>query len=227
MKSFLLFALLIQAGLHASAGELLTNCAHFSNAPKWLSLNRVNRAAEPVENFMEWSTRRVEVEWFTDQAAFERAHGMGPAALAVTFRGQNKMILGPRVTEKNFEKIFGHELVHVISSQKYKDAIPTWLEEGVANYISKNGAVDYKSLVKVELGDIAGFSHPMMGDAAMIHTRYQASQALTEMIASKCDFRNLLRLSVERKMQDYLANICRISDINSAFKKWVQDKGKS
>jgi hypothetical protein len=46
------------------------------------------------------------------------------------------------------------------------------------------------------------------------------------MLASKCDFINLLRMSVQRKMEDYLANICRTTDINADFKKWLAQKTK-
>lgn len=225
MKKLNLCLLLVLFAISASAEELLTNCAYFKNAPKWLNLSRVNKVAEPIENLMEWSIRRVEVTWYQDQATFERAHSLGPAALAVSLRGQNKILLGPRVNESNFNQIFGHELVHTISAQKYKQAIPSWLEEGIANYISKNGTVNYKVLANFEFKDVSELSHPIAGNPSMIHVRYQASQALTEMIASKCEFRNLLRLSVGRKMQDYLENICRISDINTSFKAWLKSKG--
>ncbi len=227
MKNLILFSVLLLGSSSAFSEELLTNCAHFQNAPKWLTLNRVNKVTEPVENLMEWSTRRVEVVWYQDQSAFEKAHGAGPAAAAVSLRGKNKILLGPKVTETNFNQIFGHELVHVISAQKYKEAIPSWLEEGVANYISKNGTVNYKNLSSLNFNDVNELSHPMLGNANLIQGRYQASQALTEMIASKCEFRNLLRLSVGRKMQDYLENICRIKDINAEFKKWLKTKSGS
>jgi hypothetical protein len=224
MKKFFLLAILLTFSSTVFSAELLTNSAHFANAPSWLTLNRVNKVAAPIENFMEWSTHRVEVIWYQDQAAFEKAHSVGPAALAVSLRGQDKILLGPRVTEKNFDPVFGHELVHVISSQKYKDAIPSWLEEGIANFVSKNGSVDYRALGKTTIKDVNELAHPMYGEAAMIHSRYQASQALAEMIASHCDLRGLLRLSVQRKLQDYLENICRISNINSSFQKWIKEK---
>lgn len=224
MKIFILFSFLLFCSSSAFSQELLTNCARFQNAPKWLTLNRVNKVAEPIENLMEWSIRRVEVIWYQDQSTFEQAHGLGAAASAVSLRGKNKILLGPQVTEQNFNQIFGHELVHVVSAQKYKTAIPSWLEEGVANYISKNSKVNYQALSKLDIKDVNELSHPMLGNANMIQIRYQASQALTEMIASKCEFRNLLRLSVGRKMQDYLENICRISDLNAEFKKWVKIK---
>ena len=176
---------------------------------------------------MEWSTRRVEVIWYEDQASFSNAHKLGPAPIAVAIRGENKILLGPHVTEKNFDPVFGHELAHVISAQKYKDAIPPWLEEGMANFVAKAGKVDYHSLKQFKFSDVNELAHPIKGDFAMIQSRYQASQALAEMISSKCDFRNLLRLSVQRKLQDYLGNICRITDLNSSFQKWIQEKSGS
>lgn len=220
------FAVVTSWSWNAHSTELLTNSARFTNPPKWLTLSRVNKAAQPIESFMEWSTRRVEVTWYSDQAAFEKAHKLGPAAVAVAIKGQNKILLGPKVTEKNFNQVFGHELVHIISAQKYKDAIPPWLEEGAANFISKNGRVDYLQLSQYEMSDYRELAHPMRGSAENASSRYQASQALAEMIASKCDFRNLLRLSVQRKLEDYLNNICRISDVNASYKKWVMEKAR-
>lgn len=224
MKQIFLFLLLTASAPLALGAELLTNCAHFANAPTWLTLNRVNKVAAPIENFMEWGTRRVEVIWYQDQDSFVKAHSLGPAPIAVAIRGENKILLGPRVTEKNFDPVFGHELAHVISAQKYKDAIPSWLEEGMANYVAKAGKVDYHALGHYKFADVSELAHPIKGDVAMIQTRYQASQALAEMLSSKCDFRNLLRLSVQRKLQDYLGNICRITDVNASFRQWIQDK---
>ncbi len=68
----------------ANSAELLTNCARFNEAPKWLSLSRVNRVADNVSRIMEWDIRRVEVRWYQNQKDFEKAHSLGPMALAVT-----------------------------------------------------------------------------------------------------------------------------------------------
>jgi hypothetical protein len=54
--------------------------------------------------------------------------------------------------------------------------------------------------------------------------RYKASQAFAEMLAGKCDLQNLIRLSVERKMEDYMATYCEIKDLNQAFRDWVKKK---
>lgn len=205
------------------AAELLSNAAHFSDAPAYVTLTRVNKIADKVQNFMEWSIRRVEVEWYKDQGSFSRAQSLGPMAVAVSLRDRNRILLGPRVTTENFDTVFAHELVHVISYQKYKDAIPRWLEEGLANHIAQSSKVDYKWLRKQQQpGKIQDLVHPFSGSVDRIHFHYMASQALAEMISSKCSMRDLLRLSVGRKLEDYLENICRIKDINVEFAKWIQ-----
>lgn len=209
----------------AQGEELLTNCARFNNPPKWLNRSRVNRVADNVTRIMEWNIRRVEVVWYQTPKEFQAAHKLGPLAMAVTQRESNRILLGPRVVESNFDRVFAHELVHITSEQKYKGAIPKWLEEGVANYVAQFGKVDYVKMSKRPLPEnVTNVSHPMKGSEDEILNNYQISQALTEMIASRCDFRNLLRLSVQRKMEDYLENICKISNINESFKKWVADQ---
>lgn len=222
MKFLFLFIFISTISLSA---ELLTNCAHFNDAPKWVNLSRVNRIADSVSHIMEWDIRRVEVQWFQNQKDFENAHSLGPMALAITKRNANRILLGPKVTDVNFDRVFGHELVHITSAQKYKDAIPKWLEEGMANHIAKFGKVDYIAMSKRPLPkDITKMIHPMSGSEQDILNHYSLSQALTEMLSSRCDFRNLLRLSVQRKMEDYLDKVCRISDINQTFQKWVKDQ---
>jgi hypothetical protein len=220
----LILPLVFLAG-QAWTADLLTNCAHFTNPPKWLNLSRVNRVAEAVTRTMEWDVRRVQVQWYHTQKEFEAAHSLGPLPMAVTQRSLNRIILGPKVVESNFDRVFAHELVHVSSEQKYKGAIPKWLEEGVANYVAQYSKVDYVSMNKRPLpADVTKMTHPMSGSEQDIINHYATSQAVTEMIASRCDFKNLLRLSVQRKMEDYLEKICKISDINQSFQKWVKDQ---
>tara|TARA_B110001454_G_scaffold219197_1_gene251420 strand:- start:10253 stop:10936 length:684 start_codon:yes stop_codon:yes gene_type:complete len=222
MKIYFFTLLFASTGFSA---DLLTNCARFNEAPKWLNLSRVNRIADSVTRIMEWDIRRVDVKWYQNQKEFEAAHSLGPMALAVTQRGQNRILLGPKVVDSNFDRVFGHELVHITSAQKYKDAIPKWLEEGMANHIANFGKVDYKSMAKLSLPkDVTKMTHPMKGNEQDILNHYTTSQALAEMLNARCDFRNLLRLSVQRKMEDYLEKVCRISDINQTFQKWVNDQ---
>lgn len=219
------FITLLLSSTTAFTAELLTNCAHFNDAPKWVHLSRVNHIADGVTRIMEWDIRRVQVIWYKTQKEFEAAHTLGPLAVAVTQRMSNKILLGPKVTDSNFDRVFGHELVHITSEQKYKGAIPKWLEEGVANYVAKFDPIDYVSLAKKPFPkDVTQMGHPMTGNETTILNNYTVSQALTEMLANHCDFRNLLRLSVQRKMENYLEKICRITNINHSYQKWVKDQ---
>jgi hypothetical protein len=231
MKSikFLLFSLSFTLVANPSqAAELLTNAAHFADAPKWVTSTRVNRIASQVQNMLEWDIHRVEVVFYKDAASFEKAHGLGPLPVAVSIRSGNRILIGPKVTDENFDGIFGHELVHVISYQKYKDAIPAWLEEGLANHVSQGAKVNYKWLATQPLPhSVEDLKHPFAGATEQVRYGYVASQALIEMIAAKCDLRNLLRLSVGRKMESYLDTYCNIKDLNAAFAKWVQDHAKN
>ncbi len=129
---------------------------------------------------------------------------------------------GPSVDDKDFDGVFGHELVHIILAQKYKEAIPPWFEEGLANHIAKFGNVDYNWLAKQKAPqDVRALSHPFKGLVVSARYHYQASQALAEMIGKKCDMENLLRLSVGKNLEDYLPTYCEIKDLNGEFKKWI------
>lgn len=221
---FSAFALLLIT-VPSPAAELLTNAALFVDPPKWLDSTRVNRVADDIQSTMEWSIRRVRVVWHADQAAFEKSHGLGPLPRAVADKNANVIHIGPAVNEKNFDSCFGHELVHIIAFQKYKQAIPAWLEEGLANDLARNGTVDYAWLARQELpADVRTLTHPFAGGDAGVRFHYQASQALAELLKAKCDFRNLLRLSVGEKMEPYIDRFCGIKDLSGALKSWVREK---
>ena len=82
------------------------------------------------------------------------------------------------------DHVIGHELVHVILRQKYKGAIPGWLEEGLANYTGKmGGKVDYKWLQTQPKVDVMTLSHPFSGSVGFRY-HYIASTGVMEMIAS-------------------------------------------
>jgi hypothetical protein len=230
MKSLFSFLLLACAPF-ALAKEITTNNIHMADAPAWLTQNRVEKIIDHIQMVLEWDIRRIEVYWYKDQASFEKAHGLGPVAMAVSKKGDSTIHLGPKVDSANFDPVFGHELVHIISGQKYKEAIPKWLEEGLANYLAKLGKVDYKYLASRPLpADVRTLTHPYNAVSVDgIHYHYVASQALTEMIAKKCDLHQLLQLSVgkskdchqETSMECYLDTYCDIKDLNAEYKKWV------
>ncbi len=209
--------------------DILTNAITTSKAPLWLRQPRIEKVTDRIQSELEWSIRRVEMRWYLTEGEFMKAHGLGPQAIAVTklFEGVSSIHMGPLVNTKNFDAVFGHELVHVIVNQKYKGAIPKWLEEGLANHLAKRGKVDYRWLAKQPFPeDVRGLAHPFQGSSSLINYRYMASQAFAEMLEKKCDLENLIRLSVQRKMEDYLVTYCGIKDLNLAFKDWVLKKSK-
>jgi hypothetical protein len=223
MSTILFFALFLSAGLHAK--EIDSNSVRMPNAPDWLTRNRVEAVTDRIQTALEWTIRKIEVSWYSDQGAFQKEHSLGPLAMAVSRKRDSTIHLGPNVTKANFDTVFGHELVHIILYQKYADAVPKWLEEGLANHLAKHGKVDYAWLgARPFPADVRQLLHPYKSSAEATRYHYMASQALIEMIAKKCDLTNLLRLSVGEKLESYLQTYCEITDINSAFKQWVKKR---
>jgi hypothetical protein len=208
----------------AFAAEILTNEVRMTGAPAWLKPARVDKVVAQIQRTLEWDIRRITVQWYGDQAQFEVVHGFGASVLAFARRSDGTVHVGPRVTTADFDSVFGHELVHVILGQKYKEAIPKWLEEGLANYIAKRGDVDYAWIATRLPPDLRAMGHPYRavssdGDSARAH--YQVSRAAVEMIASRCRLDDLLQLSVGKSLDAYLGTYCGISDLNADFRKWV------
>ncbi|MBI3544388.1 MAG: hypothetical protein HY075_14040 [Deltaproteobacteria bacterium] len=233
LSFLLLLSPSLSGGGAASAAELLTNEVAIHDAPKWLTAARVNKVVQKVQRMLEWDIRKVEVRWHSNESEFAAAHGLpvvrdGTAQiLAVSKKSENTIHVGPRVDTTNFDGTFGHELAHVIVYQKYKTAIPVWLEEGLANYSAKNSTVDYKYLSTQPDVDVKAMGHPFGGKGPGPRFHYMASTALMEMIASKCDIHELLQLSVGEKLESYLDTFCGISDLNAEFRRFVKRKAGS
>jgi hypothetical protein len=222
-RYFTVNLLFMLCAISAQADELLTNFVRFPRPPVWLTSSMVEKATGPIQNFLQWDIRRIQAFCHSDQAEFEALHGMGPGIKAFFRRSDSTLHLGPEIGAKNFQPVFQHELVHAIFFQKYKGAIPTWMEEGLANYLGKTGPVDYVWLSAQPYRDVTSLSHPSR-DLSGSRYHYQASTAVTEYIASKCSLHDLLELSVGRKLEKYLSTFCEIKDVNSGFQKWVRDK---
>ncbi len=221
MKSFL-FILLLSPAVYAEQ-DLKTNNIHMAAAPAWVTVQKIDAIVDKIQQLLEWDIRRIEVHWYKSSEDFEKVHSYGPTVLAISRKSDNTVHLGPRVNSDNFPGVFGHELVHIISFQKYKGAIPLWLEEGLANHLSQQTKVDYHWLTsQPRPEDVRNLTHPFGGTVDNIRYHYMASQALIEMIADKCDLSNLVRLSVGRKLEDKLNTYCEIKDINLAFKAWLE-----
>lgn len=220
----LMLALCFALAASAQASAVLeTNSVRMLNAPAWITAAQVRRVSTKIENFLEWDIRRVQVLWYTDSMAFSKAHGLGPSVLAATDRKSHQIHMGPAVTAKNFEGIFGHELAHVIVIQKYKTAIPAWLEEGLANYVSEMDVINFDFLNSQPYQPVATLTHPYKsGEDPRYH--YQASTALMKMIAQKCPIKDLLQLSVGKKIETYLKTFCEINDLDASFRKWLKSQ---
>ena len=205
----------------------MTNAIVMDPAPEWLTMNRVDKITQRIQRDLEWTIRRVNVKWYSDQDSFEASHNLGPAVRAVTFKKNQRIYLGPKVTKENFDQIFTHELVHVISFQKYKRSIPKWLEEGLANHLAKKKPVNYTWLASQPFPeDVRSMTHPLRGTRQQAIYKYISSQALAEMLDKKCKLERLLQLSVERNMDDYIKTYCEISDLTDTYTKWVKAQAK-
>lgn len=221
-------SLLLLASAGAWAGKRIeTNEVFMPDAPAWVTSSRVNRVVEHIQDNLEWDIRKITVRWYTDQAQFRRAHGFDDTVVAFSQKADNTVHLGPRVTASNFDDIFGHELVHVILYQKYKDAVPRWLEEGMANFFSKHGHVDYRWLASQPVPEVTQLVHPFGASATVSpQYHYMASTAVMEMIASKCQVSDLLQLSVGKKLETYLSTYCGIPDVTASFREWLKKKSR-
>ena len=223
----IILILIILIPLKSFSNEIRTNSITFINPPSWLKRVHIDKVRDRIQSKLEWTIRRIEVEYHSNQNQFEKVHSLGKTPSAVTVKTSKiqKIHLGPQVTFKNFDQIFAHELVHVIFAQKYQGSIPRWLEEGFANHLSQKKAVNYLWLSKQNIPkDVTTLEHPFKNSSVGIHLHYTISQALVEMLKKKCDLENLIRLSVERKIEDYIKSYCNITDINKEFKKWIKDK---
>lgn len=225
-------------------GSFRTNSLEVRDAPAWATQVRIERTTDAVERLLEWHIRRVPVRFYWDNATFRRENKLGSEAVDAFTRGAGADLtvhLGPRVTEANLHGILAHELTHVVVRQKHKAAVPPWLEEGLANFISQKvanvtggkgrGVVDYAWLAEQPTEPITALAHPFGKDkvrsAQRLRYRYAASTALAEMIAAKCDIFDLLQLSLGRRMEPYLKNTCAIDDLDGALKTWISGKAKS
>ena len=220
-----LSVLLLWLGASATlpAKEILTNSVQVVNAPDWLTESDVDRTVGRIESYLEWGTRRIKVYFHADASEFKSSSRLNYNADAFFSRADQSVHLGPRVDKAMFDRLFGHEMVHAIFHQKYKGSIPTWLEEGFANYIGRNGTIDYKWIASQPAADVTGLRHPNR-DATGSRYHYQVSTAAIEMIAAKCSLKDLLALSVGAKLTTYLSTYCEIKDVNAAFRDWVQSK---
>lgn len=209
----------------AFAADVTTNSVRFHDAPAWLGESRLDRAVTPIEDVLEWRIRRIDVYRHENLERFRAESKLQFGPIAFFRRKDGTVHLGPKVNEENFDRIFGHELVHAIFWQKYRGAIPVWLEEGLANYLGRTSKPDYRWLAAQPRVPVTKLVHPDRDESGSRY-HYEASTAAIAMIASKCSLRDLLQLSVGRKMTTYLATYCEIRDVDQAFDGWLTAQAK-
>jgi hypothetical protein len=226
---------LLTASTGALAQQMRLNQVTVDTPPVWIKAARIQRVVDRLENKLEWDIRKIRVVFYADQAALLKEFGVSDAPISAFARKTDQSVhLGPKVDPQNFDAIFGHELSHVISYQKYKEAIPRWLEEGLANLVSKNGKPDYVWLASQNpLPHVQAMGHPFKavttGQEAIgsIRLHYEASHALADLLATRCGLHDLLQLSMGSSVEKYIATLCGIADLDKALRDWVGRKAKA
>jgi hypothetical protein len=208
-----------------SGKQIVTNSVVMQNAPAWLTQSKVQSVVDRTEQRLEWSTRKIEAYWYPTQESLEDAFGFrAPTILAFMRRSDQSLHFGPKTTSKNFAVVFAHELGHVIISQKYKNSIPSWIEEGLVNKIAGNTRVNYKFLKNYRpREDVNRMSHPFDAKSMEeVNFKYQAALAAVLMLEKKCpNFRELINLSLKQNLETFIPTYCSIPDVNTAFWQWV------
>jgi hypothetical protein len=209
---------------------LLTNAMEVDSSPRWLTEAMVTRAAAKVESRLEWSLHRVKGIFYKTPEEFQKIHGHPGAPILAFYRQQTKDIhFGPLVTKENFESTFAHELAHVVVAQKYKDHLPKWLEEGLANSTADKNDVDWVAVSKIfPRMDPRQAAHPFSAsEFADVQNRYLISLAALQFLKKECpSFRELLNLGLKSNLETYLPTYCKIQDLNAQFWSFVDRKVK-
>lgn len=207
------------------AEPISTQSLELQAPPAWVSAARVERVTEKVQNTLEWQARRVKVIFHTDEARFRKAHGLPGDILGFTREREQIIHLGPAVRTANFDEVLGHELAHIILFQKYKGAIPPWMVEGLANKAAGRNPVDYAWLGRQRLPAVRALKHPFRDGDSRLH--YQLSTAVVEMLRKKCDFPDLLQMSLKGGFEPRIASLCGITDLDAAVREWVKARARN
>lgn len=220
-----------QSSLNKGPRSIVTNSVVIQNAPSWLTQGRVQQVIDRVERKLEWSIRRTQATFYADskQMLANFSGRAAPEIMAFTKGSDLSIHIGPRVTKSNFDLIFGHELAHVVIFQKYKSAVPPWLNEGLCNSVAGYKTINYTWLAaQSPRVDITQLYHPYDPErASRADVHYMASLAAVKMLEKKCpSFRELLNLSLKSNINDYIKTYCRIPDLNQAFWSWVDENAK-
>lgn len=208
------------------AREIQVNQITVFEAPEWLKTSVIQTVVDRVQNYLEWDFRKLKVFYYKDLAEFNRQHTFKFAVDAFFRKSDSTIHLSPKVTATNFSQIISHELVHALFFQKYKKAIPVWLEEGLANTIAELPSPNYQWLKTQSWPSVVSLGHAshQIVDSKVY---YSVSTGVIEMIREKCNLHELLKLSVGSQLTNYLKTFCGIQDLDQDFKSWVTKKAAS
>ena len=137
--------------------------------------------------------------------------------------------------------LLGHEIVHLVLHRFYTDGIPCWLDEGFAQYISKDAYASYQRargyIAKphsesiapeglIPLTALLSITHP---PSENVHTFYNESERLVRFLAetNKASFLNLLDALARHQPFEttlprfYFANFTSVSDLDAKFRDYA------
>jgi hypothetical protein len=139
------------------------------------------------------------------------------------------------------DNLLGHEIVHLVLHRFYTDGIPCWLDEGFAQFISKDAhasyerargyiakphseAIDPKSIIP--LPKLLAITHP---PSENVHVFYNESERLVRFLAetNKASFLNLLDALARHQPFEttlprfYPANFTSVSDLEAKFRDYA------
>jgi hypothetical protein len=212
------------------AMALMTNSLKIENPPSWVKESIIQKVAARIESKLEWSPRRVNAYFYNSEQTFSDAHGFhGSPILAFYRRQTTDLHFGPRVDKNNFEMVLTHEMSHAVIAQKYKDHLPKWLEEGLANWTAKNDTVPWKDLAKLQPRmDPREAAHPFQAsEFQFTEARYMVSLAAVHFLKKECpSLRELLNLSLKSNLEKFLPTYCQIKNLKEEFWAFVDKRVK-
>src|SRR5437763_3880153 len=137
--------------------------------------------------------------------------------------------------------LLGHEIVHLVLHRFYTDGIPCWLDEGFAQYISKDAHASYQrargyiakphsdSIAPQDLIPLSVLTVATHPPSERVHTFYDESERLVRFLAetNKASFLNLLDALARHQPFEttlprfYPANFTSVSDLDAKFRDYA------
>src|SRR6202011_5373099 len=137
--------------------------------------------------------------------------------------------------------LLGHEIVHLVLHRFYTDGIPPWLDEGFAQYISKDAHASYErargfiskphseAIAEQDLIPLAALVSMTHPPSERVHTFYDESERLVRFLATtdKPAFLNLLDALARHQPVEatlarfYSANFPNLSSLDEKFRDYA------